>query len=665
VYAIPNRDSLEAELSTDAAFNYNRAMPARNPTPPDAPPSSPPQVLVYHRHQRVFATSLDRRLELGRQRSGEADPPRRFDNRDSARVVFAPLDDVDVSRSHLTLEWFADSGEVHIANQSRTQPVRLDGETVVAPGESVTAELPLLLQLSSYAVRVEPAEEDSLDLQPLPERTLAPGKAPADHDLGRLNIAPADERLLLRWLETVLGVFQSAASSRDFPEQAARALVKIVGLDAAAMLECDADGRWKTVALYSDVEAHNENTWIPSQTLLAEVRKEKRTFRHVPGKVPDTAQSLQNVSALVAAPILNGDGDVIGALYGDRRSGEKNRDIPDITLFEAKLVEVLASGIAAGLARVKEQQAAMAARVQFEQFFTPQLAGQLEKDPQLLEGRDAQITLLFADIRGFSSISERLGPARTMSWIQDTMGTLSECVLAADGVLVDYLGDELMAMWGAPIAQSDHADLACQAAQNMIRALPEISQRWQAEIGAPVELGIGINSGVARVGNTGSRQKFKYGPLGDTVNVASRVQGATKYLGGDCLITGATLDALATDTSRAELVPRRLARVQVVNIEHPLEIYELPCHAPADWPHLVARYEAALTALEQQNIGSARDLAAALARDFPDDRATAALVARIAAVQRADTEAAKANAANAKADGESITDTSIWCLPGK
>ena len=176
--------------------------------------------------------------------------------------------------------------------------------------------------------------------------------------------------------------------------------------------------------------------------------------------------------------------------------------------------------------------------MQFEQFFTPQLAAQLERDPQLLEGRNADVTLLFADIRGFSRVSERLGPARTMAWIQDTMGALSDCVLAHDGVLVDYIGDELMAMWGAPAPQADHAELACFAARQMLESLADVNARWQAELGGPVRLGIGLNSGVARVGNTGSRQKFKYGPLGDVVNVASRVQGATKYLGADCLITG-------------------------------------------------------------------------------------------------------------------------------
>jgi len=618
--------------------------------------------MLYHRHRRLFVTTLDTRLELGRQRSGEPSPPYRQERTDSARLVFAPLDDVDVSRSHLALEVAAtdkheQEPQVNVNNLSRTQPVRLNSETTIAPGQTLITSVPLLLEFSNYAVRVELPAEEEMELQPLPERTLVPGRQSIESGLGRLNIDTMNERLLLRWLETVLGVFQSAASAQDFPEQAAKALVKIVGLDAAAMLECDREGRWKTIALYSESETYSEHTWIPSQTLLSEVRKEKRTFRHVPGNVTNTAKSLQNVSALVSAPILNGNGEVIGALYGDRRSGGPTSDVPDITLFEAKLVEVLASGIAAGLARVQQQQAAMAARVQFEQFFTPQLALQLEKDPQLLEGRDAQITLLFADIRGFSRVSEKLGPALTMSWIQDTMGTLSECVLAAEGVLVDYLGDELMAMWGAPIAQADHADLACRAAQDMIQeALPAINQRWQAELGTSVELGIGMNSGLARVGNTGSRQKFKYGPLGDTVNIASRVQGASKYLGADCLFTGSTLAALTSSTRSTAASRRRLARVQVVNIEQPLDIYELVCHtsqSPTDWQALVSRYETALTTLEQQNVGTARDLATRLVADFPHDQASQALLSRIASAEQA-------------GDGaQSSTDTSVWCLPGK
>ena len=603
-------------------------------------------VLFYHNHHRSFATPLDTKLEIGRQRSGEPGPPRRIDRAESARVIIAPLDDVDISRSHVALTPLDKENNIELENLSRTQMVRLSPDEILAPGTKKVIQPPILAQFSSYAIRVEPPEEeDDLELQPLPERTMPPGRQSIEAGLGRLNIDTMDERLLLRWLETILGVFQSAANSRDFPVLAAKALVKIVGLDTAAMLELTEENRWRVAAMHSIVEQHNEDTWVPSQTLLGRVRKEKRAFRHVPASVSDTAKSLQNISALVAAPILDGTGSVIGALYGDRRSGGNSMDnIPDISMFEAKLVEVLASGIAAGLARVKEEQAAVAARVQFEQFFTPQLADQLEQDPQLLEGRDAQITLLFADIRGFSAISEQLGPEKTMTLIQDTMGTLSECVLENDGVLVDYLGDEIMAMWGAPIAQADHAILACRAAHRMMEALPQVSHRWQEELRNPLRLGIGINSGVARVGNTGSRQKFKYGPLGDTVNVASRVQGATKYLGADCLITGSTLAALEAPPPN-----RRLAKVRVVNIEQPVDLYEMVCRPPTAWQERCDRYRDALVALENRDVGTAERLARALAAQYPEDTAATALERR---------------AAEAQADGPGF-DTAVWDLPGK
>ena len=533
-------------------------MPDSAATIKDSTAQTIPVVLFYHQHKRVFATPFDTRLEIGRQRVGEPEPRRRLDRSDSARIVLTPLNDVDVSRSHLSLELQDNGVDVKVKNLSKSQPVMISPNQKLSPGEEAMADIPLLAQFSAYAIRVEPPEDEDLVLHALPERTMAPGRQSVEAGLSRLNIDTMDERLLLRWLETVLGVFQSAANSRDFPELAAKALVKIVGLDTAAMIECDHEGRWKTAALHSLNEGQEEETWVPSQTLLKQVRNEKRTYRHVPASAADTAKSLQNVSALVAAPILDGEDKVIGALYGDRRLlGSQSGEFPEITPFEAKLVEVLASGIAAGLARVKEEQAALSARVKLEQFVTPQLAEQLEKDPQLLEGRNALITLLFADIRGFSMISEKLGPALTMNWIQDTMELLSECVQEHEGVLVDYIGDELMAMWGAPIAQPNHGDLACQAAQSMIRALPEINEMWGDRLCAPVELGVGLNTGIAQVGNTGSRlKKFKYGPLGDTVNVASRVQGATKYLGGECLITGTTLAAMI----RRNQPNRRLAQ---------------------------------------------------------------------------------------------------------
>src|SRR5581483_4713847 len=131
-----------------------------------------------------------------------------------------------------------------------------------------------------------------------------------------------------------------------------------------------------------------DQNWQPSQKVLKKVVEEKRTVWQVPGQTADVeAASLMGVKAVVAAPVLNRMGEVIGALYGDRRQDIRNSFAPPITRIHALLVELLASGVAAGLARIEQEQAALAARVQFEQFFTPELAQQLAAHPDMLEGR--------------------------------------------------------------------------------------------------------------------------------------------------------------------------------------------------------------------------------------------------------------------------------------
>src|SRR5262249_52487108 len=150
-----------------------------------------------------------------------------------------------------------------------------------------------------------------------------------------------------------------------------------------------------------------------------------------------------------------------------------------ISELEARLVEFLARAVAAGLARQQEERKALAARVQFEQFFTRDLARQLPSDPLMLEGQEREVTVMVWDIRGFSGVSHKLGAATTIKWVRDVLDEMSEDVLKEDGVLVDYIGDELMAMWGAPGEQPDHAARACRAALAILERIPELNNRWR------------------------------------------------------------------------------------------------------------------------------------------------------------------------------------------
>jgi adenylate cyclase len=162
------------------------------------------------------------------------------------------------------------------------------------------------------------------------------------------------------------------------------------------------------------------------------------------------------------------------------------------------------------------------------------------------------------------------------------------------GVVVDYYGDGLLALWNAPVEQPEHALLACRAARAIVAELPRLNEHWRDRIGGPLGLGIGLNTGAALVGNTGSRSKLKYGPLGHAVNLASRVEGATRQLGVPILITGSTHARLA-----GALGTRRLCRVRVVGIGGAVDLYELYLpEAEAHWRAQRDAYEAGLTLYE-------------------------------------------------------------------
>jgi len=239
-----------------------------------------------------------------------------------------------------------------------------------------------------------------------------------------------------------------------------------------------------------------------------------------------------------------------------------------------------------------------------EQFFPAEVARQLLYKPELFrEGRKADVTVLFCDIRGFSQISENLGSKKTIKWLSAVMEELSGCVHRNRGVLVDYQGDQVLAMWGAPEPQAEHAHLACKAALEMLAKVQELDTIWRPFTGAETDVSIGVNSGPAHVGNIGSKRKFKYGPLGNTVNLASRVQGATKYLKTRLLITEATRQFLGERFS-----VRRVSSIKAVNIKKPTHLYEVVPDGCPGWPGTKLRYEQALELFESRKLKQAAEI---------------------------------------------------------
>jgi adenylate cyclase len=563
-------------------------------------------------------------------------------------VAIARLNETGVSRTHVRLQPSSDQ-LIQIENHSGKNPVFLSTGDSIAAGEKRELFVPFVLSIGDKAVRTEwVEEEEESGYQSLIAPTVLPDtidRLSSENFTPAIHLLPdADRESIVRWLQTVIGVLQSAAGSNDFFQRAAQGMIDIVGLDSGGVLLCKG-GLWEMAALKRRHESDGEQpVWKPSHQILNMMRSEKRTFWQSPSQSGVSTASLAGVQAVVTAPILDGHGEVIGALYGDRLHDLSRGMLPQITKLDAMLAETLACGVAAGLARLEQERAAMAAQIQFEQFFTPELSRQLALEPDLLKGRDAEVSLLFCDIRGFSRVSERLGPAGTVEWIGDVMSAMSDCVLDRKGVLVDYIGDELIAMWGAPSRQEDHAELACAAAIDIMRVLPEMSKRWQEKLGCSFGLGIGINTGIARVGNIGTNRKFKYGPLGNTVNLASRVQGATKYLKTDLLITGGTRAKLP-----ASVAVRQICKVRVVNISEPVELYEVATDENPSWRALCQLYEEGLKQFEQREFRQAAKILSNLLAAFPNDGPALLLLSR--AVHQLLNETAEFQSA--------------WELPGK
>jgi adenylate cyclase len=596
------------------------------PNPGATMDGQPFQIRILTREGLAYAKEFTEPVELGRQRSRSETLYEPKQDNGLWRLPLAKVMEQDISRKHVLVEPLADN-RVRITNLSDRRIVHVAGCAPLEPGGlPVEHVLPVTICLGERTIEVEGKGSDTDNLHMLRTTTRAPGKiASATGTLtmatlsgaGGLNLEAA-----IDWLQGVVDLLHEASNEGVLFQKAVEATVRLVGLDSAQLLRYS-DGAWSPMASARGMNVESSAVTSPSQRVLNSVHQQKRTCWQLPMQSGSGEGSLSGVQTVVAAPILDPDGGCIGALYGDRR----RRSIPmgkdSGAKLEAMLVELLATSVASGLVRISRERDLVAARVRFEEFFGAELAARLEADQDLLQARDADVTILFCDIRNFSRISARLGSSKTLQLIGETLTALSDCVLEHHGVLVDYIGDELMAMWGAPQVQANHAELACRAALEMQKRLPSLSARWRSELNEPIAVGIGINSGPAQVGNTGSQRKFKYGPLGDTVNIASRVQGATKYLKSRLLITQSTHDKLG-----AELDRRRIGKVRVVNIDQPIELYELSRGDAPSWPVLKEKYETALGHFLKREFPEAARILGPLAMEYRDDGPTLVLLSR-------------------------------------
>jgi len=223
---------------------------------------------------------------------------------------------------------------------------------------------------------------------------------------------------------------------------------------------------------------------------------------------------------------------------------------------------------------ITEEREKKRIRGAFQYYLTASVMNEILKDPSKLKlgGDKKDLTVMFSDIRGFTTISEKLSPQDLVHLLNEYLTAMTDIVFKYDGLLDKYIGDAIMAVWGDPVDQPDHALRGCRTALDMMASLKVLQEKWQKEGWPLVDIGIGLNSGDMVVGNMGSDMRFDYTVMGDNVNLGSRLEGTNKEYGTHIIISESTYNKVKDD-----MFCRELDAVRVKGKKLPVRIYELLC----------------------------------------------------------------------------------------
>jgi adenylate cyclase len=277
---------------------------------------------------------------------------------------------------------------------------------------------------------------------------------------------------------------------------------------------------------------------------------------------------------------------------------------------------------------VREESEKRKVRKTFSQYLAPGVIDLMEKDPEKylgMGGEMKELTILFSDIRGFTTISEKLTPNELVQLLNEYFGQMTEILFATNGTLDKFIGDAIMAFWGSPVPQEDHAFLSCSCALQMVSGLAQLNQKLQLAGRPPIGIGIGLNTGLVNVGNMGSERRRSWTVMGDNVNLASRLEGITKEYHVQLIISEATYRHVSS-----QFVCRELDKIRVKGKTLPVNIYELmdvednrSLHQP-----LLEAFDRAMQEYRKQNWEQASELFAQVLSRFPEDGPTQVFLER-------------------------------------
>lgn len=277
---------------------------------------------------------------------------------------------------------------------------------------------------------------------------------------------------------------------------------------------------------------------------------------------------MQRVRSTMCAPLVGSGGTVLGVLYVDNVTSTHRVDEEDLEFLAAF----------AGIAAVAIEHSQFSDRIRqdlivrsnFERYFAPNLAARIADSPDAVKlgGDKRPVAVLFSDIRGFTSLSESMNPDDMASLLTEYFTDMVECVFRHGGTLDKFMGDAVMAQWGAPIATTDDPDRAMRAAIDMMHALEALNAKWRVAGRPELGIGIGLSYGEAFAGNIGSERRLEFTVIGDTVNTASRLCAAAEA--GEILLSDEIRRALRTPPPLEERQP-----LELKGKAHPVPVYRV------------------------------------------------------------------------------------------
>ena len=491
-----------------------------------------------------------------------------------------PIYDPTVSRRHAELT-LADGG-VRIQDLGSSNGTFINGtkitDTIAADGDVVTfGKVPFKVVEVTPPVAQAPVrhEAEGFSARPVPEATIVRQvavKEPTDLDQKvatrpsgasqlKLEAESVDERQAER-LSLLLEISKELSKQQEVNrllEKVVDITFKVMNVDRVSILLLDAGTNELIPRVARSRLGESSGARVP-QSIARRAVTERLAILTDNAAADERFKGksivMQSVRSAMCTPLMGSEGRVLGIIYVDNMTATNSFGDEDLEFLIA-FSGIAAVAIENGRLNERVQREAVVLS-NFQRYFAPDLASQIASQAEAVQlgGQKRPVVVFFSDIRGFTSMSETMSPDEIATLLTEYFTEMVEIVFEHGGTLDKFMGDAIMALWGAPLSREDDADRAMQAGIQMQEVLAELNEKWAAEGRQQVQIGIGINFGEVFAGNIGSDRRLEYTVIGDAVNPASRL--CSKAGPGEILVSEPLYAALKSPPEVEALEPLQL-----------------------------------------------------------------------------------------------------------